>query len=68
MICKAQPDDQVAALMSPPLPVVGSGEPISVAAKALQRSGAAVVLVDGKPAGVITRQDVLTFFSGTAAQ
>jgi cystathionine beta-synthase len=65
---KAQPDDQVAALMSPPLPVVGSGEPISVAAKALQRSGAAVVLVDGKPAGVITRQDVLTFFSGTAAQ
>jgi cystathionine beta-synthase len=61
---KAQPDDQVAALMSPPLPVVGSGEPVSVAAKALARSGAAVVLVDGKPAGVITRQDVLTFFSG----
>jgi cystathionine beta-synthase len=60
---KAQPDDQVAALMSPPLPSVGSGEPVSVVANALQSAGAAVVLVDGKPAGVITRQDVLTFWS-----
>jgi cystathionine beta-synthase len=63
---KAQPDDQVAGLMSPPLPVVGSGEPVSAAARALERAGAAVVLVDGKPAGVITRQDVLTFFSAQA--
>jgi cystathionine beta-synthase len=63
---KAQPDDQVAGLMSPPLPVVGSGEPVSVAARALEQAGAALVLVDGKPAGVITRQDVLTFFSGSA--
>jgi cystathionine beta-synthase len=54
----------VASLMSPPLPVVGSGEPVSAAARALGASGAAVVLVDGKPAGVITRQDVLTFLSG----
>src|SRR5580698_2783500 len=60
---KAAPDDQVAGLMSPPLPSVGSGEPVSAAAKALERAGAAVVLVDGKPAGVITRQDVLTFLS-----
>ena len=61
---KAAPDDEVAGLMSPPLPSVGSGEPVSVAARALSQSGAAVVLVDGKPAGVITRQDVLTFLSG----
>jgi cystathionine beta-synthase len=61
---KAAPDDEVALLMSPPLPSVGSGEPVSVAARALSQSGAAVVLVDGKPAGVITRQDVLTFLSG----
>jgi cystathionine beta-synthase len=59
----AAPDDEVAKLMSPPLPVVGSGEPVSVAARALERAGAAVVLIDGKPAGVITRQDVLTFLS-----
>jgi cystathionine beta-synthase len=60
---KAQPDDQVAGLMSPPLPSVGSGEPVSVVANALESAGAAVVLVDGKPAGLITRQDVLTFLS-----
>jgi cystathionine beta-synthase len=63
---KAAPDDQVAGLMSPPLPSVGSGEPVSAAAKALERAGAALVLVDGKPAGVITRQDVLTFLSSQA--
>jgi cystathionine beta-synthase len=63
---KAAPDDEVAGLMSPPLPSVGSGEPVSVAARALGVAGAAVVLVDGKPAGVITRQDVLTFLSGEA--
>jgi cystathionine beta-synthase len=61
---KAAPDDEVAGLMSPPLPSVGSGEPVSAAARALSAAGAAVVLVDGKPAGVITRQDVLTFLSG----
>jgi cystathionine beta-synthase len=61
---KAAPDDEVAGLMSPPLPMVGSGEPVSVAARALGRAGAAIVLIDGKPAGVITRQDVLTFLSG----
>ncbi len=61
---KAAPDDVVAGLMSPPLPSVGSGEPVSAAARALGAAGAAVVLIDGKPAGVITRQDVLTFLSG----
>jgi cystathionine beta-synthase len=61
---KAAPDDEVAGLMSPPLPMVGSGEPVSVAARALGSAGAAIVLIDGKPAGVITRQDVLTFLSG----
>jgi cystathionine beta-synthase len=61
---RAAPDDEVASLMSPPLPSVGSGEPVSSAVAALERAGAAVVLVDGKPAGVITRQDVLTFLSG----
>ena len=48
-------------------PMVGSGEPVSVAARALGDAGAAIVLVDGKPAGVITRQDVLTFLSADPA-
>jgi cystathionine beta-synthase len=61
---RARPEDTVAGLMSPPLPMVGSGEPLSAAVAALGTAGAALVLVDGKPAGMITRQDVLTFLSG----
>jgi cystathionine beta-synthase len=30
----------------------------------LEKAGAAVVLVDGKPAGLITRQDLLAFLAG----
>src|SRR5580698_9267255 len=62
---RARPQDAVAGLMSPPLPTVGSGEPISAAVAALGQAGAALVLVDGKPAGMITRQDVLTYLSGS---
>ena len=50
--------------MSPPLPTVGSGEPVSSAVAALEKAGAAVVHVDGKPAGLLTRQDLLTFLAG----
>jgi cystathionine beta-synthase len=46
--------------MSPPLPVVGAGEPVDAAVSALEKADAAVVLADGKPAGVLTRQDLLT--------
>jgi cystathionine beta-synthase len=63
---RARPDDPVRGHMSAPLPMVGSGEPVSRAVKALEKSGAAVVLVDGKPAGMITRQDVLTYLAGPA--
>ncbi len=61
---RARPEDTVSGLMSPPLPMVGSGEPLSAAVAALGTAGAALVLVDGKPAGMITRQDLLTFLSG----
>ena len=50
--------------MSAPLPMVGSGERVSRAVEALEKAGAAVVLVDGRPAGLITRQDLLTFLAG----
>lgn len=61
---RAAPDEPVSVHMSAPLPMIGSGEPISAAVTALERAGAAVVLVDGKPSGMITRQDVLTFLAG----
>ncbi len=64
---RARPQDPVAGHMSDPLPMVGSGEPVSTAVRAMEKAGAAVVLVEGKPAGMITRQDVLTYLAaGTA--
>src|SRR5271155_345983 len=62
---RAKPSDPVGGHMSPPLPSVGSGEPVSRAVVALEKAGAAVVHVDGKPAGLLTRQDVLTFLAAS---
>ncbi|SDJ00298.1 cystathionine beta-synthase [Frankineae bacterium MT45] len=45
--------------MSPPLPIIGSGEPVSVAISELEVADALLVHFDGKPAGVLTRQDLL---------
>ncbi|HET6876444.1 MAG TPA: cystathionine beta-synthase [Jatrophihabitans sp.] len=50
--------------MSPPLPIIGSGEPVSVAMDHLSKADALLVHVDGKPAGVITRQDLLGHLAG----
>jgi cystathionine beta-synthase len=51
--------DSVERHMSPTLPIVGSGEPIAEALGALKDSDAFVVLADGRPIGVLTRQDLL---------
>ena len=61
---RARPDDPLSGHMSPPLPTVGSGETVSSVVHALEGAGAAVVFVDGKPAGLLTRQDLLTFLAG----
>ncbi len=61
---RAQLGDPVETHMSRPLPVVGSGEPVSRCVELLQGAGAVVVLVDGKPAGVLTRQDLLAHLAG----
>jgi cystathionine beta-synthase len=63
---RAKPDDPVKDHMAPLLPVVGQGEPVSRAAAALQNAGAALVHVDGKPAAVLTRHDLLAFYAGTS--
>jgi cystathionine beta-synthase len=49
--------------MSPPLPLIGAGEPVDAAVTALEKADAAVVLADGRPTGVLTRQDLLTHLS-----
>ncbi|GGM16902.1 cystathionine beta-synthase [Dactylosporangium sucinum] len=51
--------DIVERHMGDPLPMIGGGQPVSEAVALLEKADAAVVLVDGKPAGVITRQDLL---------
>ena len=51
--------DMVERHMAPPLPMIGGGQPVSEAVALLEKSDAALVLVDGKPRGVITRQDLL---------
>jgi cystathionine beta-synthase len=61
---RAKPQDPVSNHMSPPLPVLGQGEPVSRAAAVLEKSGAALVHVDGKPAAVLTRADLLAYYAG----
>jgi cystathionine beta-synthase len=56
--------DPVERHMSAPLPIIGSGEPVSAAVVALGTADALLVHVDGKPAGVVTRQDVLGHLVG----
>jgi cystathionine beta-synthase len=55
--------DPVERHMSPALPIVGAGEPVSAATAALEKSDALLVHEDGKPAGVLTRQDLLGFLA-----
>jgi cystathionine beta-synthase len=61
---QAQLTDRVEAHMSAPLPTIGAGEPVSAVMTALSSADAALVLLDGKPAGVVTRHDVLGFLAG----
>ncbi|MBV9638373.1 MAG: cystathionine beta-synthase [Mycobacteriaceae bacterium] len=60
---RAKLADAVAQHMSPPLPMIGVGELLSAAAKALRECDAIMVVDEGKPVGVITRQDLLGFLS-----
>ncbi len=49
--------------MGPALPLVGAGEPVGAARHALEKSDAVIVVEDGKPAGVLTRADLLAFLT-----
>ena len=63
---RAKPEDEISAHMAPALPVLGQGEPVSRAAAVLEKNDAALVHVDGKPAAVLTRADLLAFYAGGA--
>ncbi|MFU8870597.1 cystathionine beta-synthase [Micromonospora sp. SL4-19] len=51
--------DMIERHMAEPLPMIGGGQPVSEAVALLEKADAALVLVDGKPKGVLTRQDLL---------
>jgi cystathionine beta-synthase len=51
--------DSVEKHMEPSLPLVGAGEPVSVAHDELEKHDAIMVVEDGKPVGVLTRADLL---------
>jgi cystathionine beta-synthase len=58
-------DDRLEEHMAPPLPLIGAGESLTALLTTLEHADAAVVLEDGKPRGVVTRQDVLGYMAAT---
>ena len=60
---EAQLDEPLEPHMSPPLPLIGAGEPLSTLLTALDSSAAVLVLDDGQPTGILTSQDVLGFLA-----
>jgi cystathionine beta-synthase len=55
--------DQVEHHMDAPLPTIGSGESVSEAVHELENADALLVQEDGKPIGVVTRQDLLAYLA-----
>ncbi len=60
---KALLTDSVEQHMSAPLPTIGSSEPAREAVPVLETADAVLVQEDGKPVGVVTRQDLLAFLA-----
>lgn len=56
--------DAVSIHMDAALPLIGSGEPVSALRTALETADAVMVVDDGKPAGVLTRVDLLAHLAG----
>ncbi|MGZ4436114.1 MAG: cystathionine beta-synthase [Oryzihumus sp.] len=55
--------DPVEEHMEPAFPSIGSNEPVAEAVHDLERADALLVQEDGKPIGVVTRQDLLAFIA-----
>ena len=56
--------DPVSAHMAAAFPLIGAGEELPAVRSALERSDAVMIVDDGKPVGVLTRADLLTFLAG----
>jgi cystathionine beta-synthase len=55
--------DSVESHMAEPLPTVGSNEPVGEAVARLEKGDALLIQEDGKPVGVVTRQDLLSYLA-----
>jgi cystathionine beta-synthase len=55
--------DPVGKHMDEPLPTMGANEPVSEAVARLETADALLVQEDGKPVGVVTRQDLLAYLA-----
>jgi cystathionine beta-synthase len=51
--------DMLERHMAAALPMIGGGQRVSEAVALMEKADAAMVLIDGKPRGVLTRQDLL---------
>jgi cystathionine beta-synthase len=60
---RAHLNDPVEDHMSPALPTIGSSESARSAVAVLEDADAVLVHEDGKPVGVLTRQDLLAFLA-----
>jgi cystathionine beta-synthase len=60
---KARLVDRVENHMDEPLPTVGTSEPVQEAVARLETADALLVQEEGKPVGVVTRQDLLAFIA-----
>ncbi|EST32195.1 cystathionine beta-synthase [Streptomycetaceae bacterium MP113-05] len=60
---RASLEDLLDKHMSAPLPQVGSGESVGDLMAVLEGADAALVLEEGKPTGVLSRQDLLAFLA-----
>jgi cystathionine beta-synthase len=60
---EARLNDAVEQHMGPALRAIGASEPVEAAVAALEQDDALLVQEDGKPVGVLTRQDLLAFLA-----
>ena len=63
---RAALSDPIERHLSQPLPIIGSAEPVSSAIALLGECDALLVHVDGKPTGVLTRQDLLGYLANSS--
>ncbi len=60
----AKPTDPISEFVGAPLGLIGVHEPLSTASETLALSDTLLVVDEGKPVGVLTREDLLSFLAG----